>query len=183
MNIGQELRKIRTTKGYTMKYLADNAGISQELVSQIERNVVDPSLKTLRAILRVLDTDLADFFLYDTSTPDVVFPKKQRTKMSLRNTNVIAENLIDNTITKKMQPLKVTVPGNESLSKDDYKHTGEEFGFVLKGEGIIKLKNKLNDYSISDGDSFYIPSHLFDKIQNTSSNTLEIIWVATPPTV
>lgn len=183
MNIGEELRKIRNNKGYTMKYLADNAGISQALVSQIERNVVDPSLKTLRAILRVLDTELATFFLYDSSTPEVVFTKKQRTKLQLKNHKLMAENLVDATITKKMQPLKLSIPNNQCFTKEDFKHTGEEFGYVLAGTGVIKLKNKLNDYHVKEGETFYIPSHLFEKIENTSKEELEIIWVATPPTV
>jgi len=183
MNIGEELRKTRNLKGYTMKYLADNAGISQALVSQIERNVVDPSLKTLRAILRVLDTELATFFLYDSSTPEVVFARKNRTKMQLKNPKLIAENLVDPTITKRMQPLRLIIPNNEAFTKNDYKHTGEEFGFVLTGTGTIKLKNKLNDYHIKVGDTFYIPSHLFDRIENNGKDDLEIIWVATPPTM
>jgi transcriptional regulator with XRE-family HTH domain len=179
MNIGEELRKIRNGKGYTMKYLADNAGISQALVSQIERNVVDPSLKTLRAILRVLDTELATFFLYDSSTPEVVFARKNRTKMTLKNQKIIAENLVDATLTKKMQPLRLVIPNNEAFTKNDYKNTGEEFGFVASGTGIIKLKNKLNDYHIKSGDTFYLPSHLFERIENNGKDDLEIIWVAT----
>ncbi|MGM0608353.1 MAG: helix-turn-helix domain-containing protein [Candidatus Muiribacteriota bacterium] len=183
MNIGEELRKIRNNKGFTMKYLADNAGISQALVSQIERNVVDPSLKTLKAVLRVLDTELATFFLYDTSTPDVVYPQKQYTRLQVKNQDIEVLNLVDATITKKLQPLKINIPANQSFTKEDYKHTGEEYGYVLEGHGVVKLKNKLKDYQVDKGDSLYIPSHLFDKIENIGKTELVIILVATPPTM
>ncbi|MFA7577498.1 MAG: cupin domain-containing protein, partial [Candidatus Muiribacteriota bacterium] len=136
-----------------------------------------------KAILRVLDTELASFFLYDTSTPEVVFTMAQRTRIGLKNHKLIAENLVDATMTKKMQPLHLRIPNSQSFTKEDYKHTGEEFGYVLRGMGIIKLKNKINDYHIRKDDTFYIPSHLFDKIENIGKEDLEIVLVATPPTM
>jgi mannose-6-phosphate isomerase-like protein (cupin superfamily) len=112
-----------------------------------------------------------------------VFRNDERTKLNLRNEKITAENLSDVTTNKEMQPLKITIPRNEEFTSDEYKHRGEEFGYVLKGEGILKLKNKIKDHVIKPGDSFYLHSHLFDRIINSGKEDLEIIWISTPPTI
>ena len=44
---GEKLRTVREKKGYTLKVVAQKAGVSESLVSQIERNRVSPAIDTL----------------------------------------------------------------------------------------------------------------------------------------
>ena len=44
---GEKLRTVRERKGLTLKEVAGQAGVSESLVSQIERNKVSPSVDTL----------------------------------------------------------------------------------------------------------------------------------------
>ena len=42
-HFGEKLRQVRERKGYTLKVVASRAGVSESLVSQIERNKVSPA--------------------------------------------------------------------------------------------------------------------------------------------
>ncbi|MCS7113678.1 MAG: CBS domain-containing protein [Nitrososphaerota archaeon] len=51
---GESIRRLRKRAGLTQKDLAERAGVSQSLISRIERGSVDPKLSTLQSILNVL---------------------------------------------------------------------------------------------------------------------------------
>ena len=54
---GGKLRAVRERKNITLKEVARLAGVSESLVSQIERNKVSPSIDTLLTLADVLDID------------------------------------------------------------------------------------------------------------------------------
>ena len=54
---GEKLRIVRERKGMTLKEVARQAGVSESLISQIERNRVSPSIDTLLQIADVLEID------------------------------------------------------------------------------------------------------------------------------
>lgn len=53
---GEAIRRLRKRAGLTQKELARRAGVSQSLISRIEKGSVDPKLSTLQAVLNVLNT-------------------------------------------------------------------------------------------------------------------------------
>ena len=61
-HFGEKLRQVREKKGYTLKVVAQKAGVSESLVSQIERNHVSPAIDTLLALADVLDINLEFLF-------------------------------------------------------------------------------------------------------------------------
>ena len=61
-HFGEKLRTVRERKGYTLKVVATQAGVSESLVSQIERNRVSPAIDTLLALADVLDINLEYLF-------------------------------------------------------------------------------------------------------------------------
>ena len=53
--LGEQVRNIRKKRGITLKELAEKTGLSIGYISQIERNLTDPSLSTLRKLSAALD--------------------------------------------------------------------------------------------------------------------------------
>ncbi|AIM36109.1 helix-turn-helix domain-containing protein [Sphingobacterium sp. SG20118] len=60
--ISSKIREIRKVKGITIHELANKAGVSKGLISQIENNRTIPSLFVLINIINALDVDLNVFF-------------------------------------------------------------------------------------------------------------------------
>ncbi|PIH05214.1 helix-turn-helix domain-containing protein [Clostridium combesii] len=55
MNIGENIRRIRKSKGLTMKQLGEKINMSEQAISQYERNLRTPNTKLLFKIANVLE--------------------------------------------------------------------------------------------------------------------------------
>ncbi|MDN5217237.1 helix-turn-helix transcriptional regulator [Fulvivirgaceae bacterium BMA12] len=60
--IGQKIKKFRLEKGMTVATLAELAGISKGMLSQIENSRAVPSFQTLFDTLKALDVPPSVFF-------------------------------------------------------------------------------------------------------------------------
>lgn len=52
--LGSHIRSIRKRKGFTLKVLSDKSGISISYLSETERDIVNPSYKTMQCIAKGL---------------------------------------------------------------------------------------------------------------------------------
>jgi len=62
MNIGKAFKTIRETKGLQQKYVAMQAGISQQHLSDIERNTASPRPSTMNKLCAALDVSAKQVF-------------------------------------------------------------------------------------------------------------------------
>ncbi len=60
--IGEKLKSKRTQKNITLEELANRAGVTKGLISQIENNRTVPSLPVLFNLIHSLGEDLKSFF-------------------------------------------------------------------------------------------------------------------------
>lgn len=60
---GENLKTIRTSKGFTQQYLADSLNIEVSQISRIERGL-NTSIIYIKKIAEALDVDAGDFFKF-----------------------------------------------------------------------------------------------------------------------
>jgi transcriptional regulator with XRE-family HTH domain len=48
---GEKIREVRNRRQLTLREVADRAGVSESLVSQIERDKISPAIDTLQIII------------------------------------------------------------------------------------------------------------------------------------
>jgi len=60
MNIGENIKIIRTSKGLTQKELAEKLGKTPQYVSKIENNISSPNVKTIDKIAMALNVPIED---------------------------------------------------------------------------------------------------------------------------
>ena len=60
--IGERLREARQAQGLTARDVAKRVGVSPSLISQIERDKVNPSVSTLWGLVTVLGLTMSDLF-------------------------------------------------------------------------------------------------------------------------
>lgn len=58
--VARKLRQEREKKGLSMNLVAERAGLSQQMVSYVEREMRNPTLETLLRIAAALEIDLPD---------------------------------------------------------------------------------------------------------------------------
>ncbi len=70
MIIGQRIRRLRKARKLTLEELARTTALSQPFLSQIERDIKNPSVETLSRICDALGVTLAEFFSSGSLQPD-----------------------------------------------------------------------------------------------------------------
>ncbi len=93
MNIGEKIRQIRLTKGFSQENLADMLGVSTTAYGDIERNKTELSISRATEIAKTLNVSFLDLLEIEASPPPL--PKgeelKNREKLHLENEKLKVE--------------------------------------------------------------------------------------------
>jgi len=177
VDIGKRIKQFREEKGLTLKNVSDATGLSVGFLSQIERNITDPSIASLKKIADVLGVKIKEFF---EKMPEkkLVVRRDERNKLLLGNSKIMYE-LLAPSMDRKMEPLlKVIEPKASSGMVEG--HEGEEFACVL--EGTLEVCIGDETYILEEGDSIYFNADQPHLYKNPGVKKCVCIWVTTPPT-
>lgn len=179
-HFGEKIRTIREKRGMTLKSVAVAAGVSESLVSQIERNKVSPAIDTLLSIATVLDIGLEYLFEeYSRQRPVSVIRKDQR--RVIHEEEILFEEVSESHIGGELNELEcylMTVPAGSKTHRGNYGHLGTEVGFILEGTGRLHYGNKT--YDLEAGDSVTFSAGSPHMLENTGNSDLKAMWTVTP---
>lgn len=178
---GHKLRTVRERKGYTLKDVATKAEVSESLVSQIERNKVSPSIETLLLIADILDIDYEYLFNDYRQRRQVSIVRKNQRGI-IRRDKVAFHQLSANDEVPKdsaFETFLLEVETDGEKGDPEYGHAGMEFGLILNGSAELQYGHETHE--LNQGDSVYFPSDMPHLLKNTGKETLQAIWVISPP--
>jgi transcriptional regulator with XRE-family HTH domain len=155
LNIGEKIRKMRESKDFSMRKVAEMAGISASLVSQIETGKVDPSLNTLRKLSFALDTPLFYFVIDEESSNQSVVKLPDRREVIFPDAGLTYQIIHSNPQKKMGIHIGTLAPGG-GTSKDLLFHEGEECIVIIDGQMEVNIEKKL--INLTEGDSIYFDS-------------------------
>lgn len=179
IDIGKKIRELRKEKNISISTLAEKAGVSPGLISQVERNLVTPSIVSLWKIAQSLEVSIG--YLFDEEVKPISNPvvtKKNRKRLSVSNNNAIYE-LLSADLNRKIEFLFITLKAGDSTTKDFVTHEGEECGIVIRGSLLVKMED--TEYLLEEGDSIYYDSTIPHRYVNVGEEICESIWAMTPP--
>jgi len=180
-HFGEKLRMVREHKGLTLKIVADKAGVSESLVSQIERNRVSPAIDTLLALADALDINLEFLFEeYRRERPVQIIRADER--RTLAEDDVMYEELAKPDESEKENSFEayvIKIPAGSHTHRGSYGHIGRELGIITKGTALLKYEKK--EYALAAGDSVSFPAGTPHTLENNSKDAVEAIWIVTPP--
>lgn len=178
-HFGEKLRQVREHKGYTLKVVAQKAGVSESLVSQIERNHVSPAIDTLLALADVLDINL-EFLFEEYRKTRPVHIVRCGERATAKEDDIIYENLSAPEVSNdsSFESYVIKIPANAHTHRGSYGHIGREVGVIIKGRGCLKYENK--EYILEEGDSCSFSAGSPHVLENIGDTDLEAIWVVTP---
>lgn len=180
---GEKLRDIREKKGMTLKTVASKISVSESLISQIERNKVSPSIDTLFAIADALDVDLDYLFSdYQKKRKVTILKKENRRKIETDGITYHQLSVLPGATDKHaIESFIMEINKGSKKGHDDYGHTGNEFGYILKGKG--KLTYGKDEYLFEAGDSIAFSSEIPHKVECLSDEPLKALWMVNPPKI
>ncbi len=178
---GEKLRTVRERKGYTLKVVAQAAGVSESLVSQIERNRVSPAIDTLLSLADALEIDLEYLFEeYRRERPVRVIQAEER--RHVKENGIVYEEVarpVEGDGAHAIESYYITIPAGLETQRGSYGHLGREFGIVTEGECELHYETKV--YHLKKGDSISFSATAPHTVLNTGESVFKALWVVTPP--
>lgn len=181
VNIGLKIRGFRKDRNMSLKDLAELSECTPSFISQIERNLANPSINTLKKISEVLNVSLVNFF-EESSHPeeDFIVKKEERTKLHSPSEKSEVYLLTPNHIEKNIEMHMIIIePGGRSDQL--YVNDTEEVGYILEGKLTLILDNET--FQVEAGDSVYFPGSVPHGWHNETDSSVVTIWAATPPII
>lgn len=180
-HFGEKIRTVRERKGLTLKTVATHAGVSESLVSQIERNKVSPAIDTLLTLADVLDINLEFLFEeYHKTRPVEVTHKNERRRIV--EGDILYEEIASSAKTDGQNPIEsyeITIPPNSKTFRGSYGHLGREIGYILEGKCQLHYENFV--YDLQAGDSVSFSASAPHTLVNTGETAVRAVWTVTPP--
>ena len=178
-----DIRRIRRSKGITLKQMAQKTGISLNYLSQIERGKTNPSIGLIKKITNALGVPFMGLgnedFPSGNSSQDVAIVRRDMRKMLVFPKSKLKSYLLTPDLQRKLEVLLSEVKPGTKTEGVWYSHEGEEFGFVLEGRYEVTVEDKI--YILEEGDSIYFPSDLPHKMKGIGNKPCRTLWVITPP--
>lgn len=177
VDIGNRMKELRIQYGLTQQELADRSELTKGFISQLERNQNSPSISTLLDIIQCLGTTPSEFFT-DEEPEQIVFKESDYFEKENEDNNCLIEWVVPNAQKNSMEPVRLTLqPGG--ISEILLPHSGEEFGYVIKG--TIRVNYGGKTHTVRAGESFYFKAGKKHYIENKSKKEAILIWVSNPP--
>jgi|SRR5579862_4661365 len=193
--LGRRLRIERTRLGMSARELARRLEVSPSLVSQIETGKIQPSVRTLYAMVSVLGVSVEDLFAPIGSPPAAGSaggaldaggsPSEAAERHVLRRDDRRIIELQSGVrwewLTKgddRDVEFVRAVYGVGGASSPDGKlvrHNGHEFGLVLSGR--LRVTVGFEECVLEAGDSISFPSSIPHRLRNDGDEVVDAIWV------
>ena len=184
--LGGHIRRLRTEAGLTMSGLADAAGVSQSLISQVERGLAEPSLGTLRRIAQSLDTTVGALFVGGANAngrepageAHLVVRRENRKHLRMPGSDVTYELLVPD-LARKLEVIQAELRPGSRVPQEPSLHVGEETVVCLRGEVVCVQDDE--EYVLGPGDSISWDASRPHWVENRRKRPAEVIAVITPP--
>ena len=170
--LGDKIREARKKQQFTLSQLADAAGLTASYISQVERNLAEPSISSLRKIASVLQLPLYQF-LEDDLPHTQVIRAAQRKRLILPESSITYEYLTptssDPREAPKLELILFRLNPQCWSRQDNAVHAAAE-------ECITLLTFRLRE-----GDSIYLRSNQPHRVFNPGGGMAVALSCLTPP--
>jgi transcriptional regulator with XRE-family HTH domain len=182
--LGDKVRALRKKYGLTQKELAEQVGLTPSFISQLEKNLISPSLDSLLKLSEKLNTQPIYFLMDRQDGPlqkMVINPAERRNTQlqGMKSTDVKLQLLISDTLNRRMEPYLLTLKRGARINGHFFSHRGDEFAFVMEGELEAEIQGEKK--IIREGDSIYIGPTAPARWVNVGKGEAVLLWVLSPP--
>ncbi|WP_059050945.1 helix-turn-helix domain-containing protein [Paenibacillus senegalimassiliensis] len=175
---GEKIRELRRERAWSSTALAEYIDVTPAYISQIERNLVEPSLSVLRKLAKALNVELLALMEY--GAPEGVFistgEQEERTfpqahaKYQLRTPAVLKSGEKPD-----ISFMVVKIESGQTDYDEMVCHDFVEFCYVL--EGCIEYRTPKRTYRLEEGDSIYIQKNVSHLLYNPGPEVATLVGV------
>jgi transcriptional regulator with XRE-family HTH domain len=180
--LGEKLRRRRKRRGLSLQAVASASGVSIGALSQIERDLSQPSLRSLRQICAVLDMPIGWLFEERTSRSaedaGLIVRAQNRRVMDLGAKGMVKEMMTPDECAG-IQMMRIIIQPGGSSGEDSYTtKPGARCCTVIAGNLGFELNGAT--HVLSRGDSFAFEGTQQLKFWCEGAQSCELIWTISP---
>ncbi len=201
IDLGRRIRKERQKRQLTLEEFSKKTGLSKSFLSQVERGLTEPSITSLKKIAKQFGYSVVNLFQSGNhinssweyrdglrqplerasqyiKRAEVVRADKRK-RFALPNSNVIYD-LLTPDMNRQLEAMYMQVSeGEDSGEEPMIDPPGEKMCMVLKGTLEVTVGNEI--HRLNAGDSLYYPADTHHSWRALEGDTIEVIWILTPP--
>jgi transcriptional regulator with XRE-family HTH domain len=173
--LGECIRAIRGSRKMSIQELSRRTGLSNGMVSQLERGLTTPSVRSLRLMSQALQVPISQFFEPEPeklANPYIV-RRENRPFLRLTSSGVLKELLSP----KRDEPVELyelTIAPGGCSGSDFLTHEGQKAGYIIAGQ--IRLWLDQAPHLLEPGDSFLFPGAVPYMFDNPGKEAGRMLW-------
>lgn len=174
MDVGHQLRELRTERGLSMRALARLSGLSTNALSMIERGKTSPSVSTLYKLSEALEVPITAFFRTEPPRQAIVF-RKSYNRSRVEFQRGLWEGLGGESFVGRVEPFMLTLEGGATSGPHGLVHSGHEFVICL--QGLLEYEVEEQRFTLQPGDSLLFASKLHHRWRNPGKTVANVLFV------
>ena len=176
--MGSRLRELRTARGMSLRALAAATGLSATMLSQLERGVSEPSLRTLRTLAEVFGQSVAT--LFDNPAAPSLWVSREGARSTIRTPrgHIQYERLTPGN--GQFEVLRGLLGPGENSSDELWSHEAMECAYVVAGTLTLLVEDA--EHTVEAGEAITFDSRQPHRYCNGTSARVEFVLTVSPPT-
>ncbi len=178
-SLGGDLRALRKARGLTLSATAAALGRSVGWLSQVERDLSEPSISDLRALAERFGVPMSFLFAHASAPAEeqgIVVRAGTRRRMGSGEEGLI-EELLSPDLSDDFEVIHSTFQPGSKMQRPATRPT-QEVGYVVSGQLELSIGGR--DFTVAAGDSFRIRHEPY-AWANPHDTPCVAIWVIAPP--
>ncbi|MEP5155453.1 helix-turn-helix domain-containing protein [Planktotalea sp.] len=179
ISLGADLRALRKSRGMTLTELAEVTDRSVGWLSQVERDLSEPSVSDLKLIASALDVHVSILFGQAQSPATetgIIVRAHARRPIGSKATGLV-EELLSPDLTDDFEMVHSTFdPG--AVMQDSVTRPTQELAYLVSGRLDLEIDGQA--FTVQTGDSFRIKGVSY-RWSNPYDTPAVAIWVIAPP--
>ena len=179
LDLGSRVKDLRLKRGISQTDLARLVGVTPSTISQVESNLIYPSLPALLKMAEVLKVEVGSFFKSSGRVADrIVFPAEEARPIrlpALPDKAVQTLRLTPVDLESKVEPYLIEMNPGESIPGPFFIHRGEEFGYLISGGLEMKIGKKV--YAVESGSVVTLTGEAPSAWKNPGPEPARLLWL------
>ncbi len=178
IDLGSRLKSIRMRQSFSQKELATLVGVTPSTISQIESNLIYPSLPALIKMAQVLTVDVAYFFHGngEDRKPTVFSGEGKKAHFpQLPKGSIDGRHLLPADLRAGVESYLLEIRAGKKIPSHFFSHKGEEFGYLLEGELEVTINSSVQ--SMIPGDVIFLKRDTPTQWKNSTAHTARLLWL------
>ncbi len=175
VHVGDIVRRLRKSRHFSVRLLADKCGFSPSFISQVELRQASPSIASTERIASALGVTLGEFFRSADPVLPAIIRSDARPVVQSQWSRAKIETLGPFNKDSWFEPMVITIQAGGASGHKPYAREAEQLAMVLQGSLELTLEDDV--HILKRGDAVGIPAGSRHCWRNASRKPAQMLIV------